>query len=217
VNKKSKVWVTLILTFVIYCSNAFAEEKGNGGRFILPKPNLSANMTLQKALQNRHTSEFLDKRLPEQVLANLLWAAFGINRKDGKRTAPSAKNTQDITIYAAMKSGVYKYVPNSNQLTLVLKEDIRGKVGYQSFLKSAPVVLIYVSDFTKFGKMSDSEKTFYSAADTAFIGQNVYLYCAGDNLATVIVGWVKRNDIAKILKLNASEKVTLLQPVGYPK
>jgi SagB-type dehydrogenase family enzyme len=207
---------TVLLSFLWL--NLFAEETINGNNIILPKPNISSKITLQSVLLNRKsTREFSNKELSKQTLSNLLWAAFGVNRKDGRRTAPSAKNAQDITIYIAMKDGVYKYASVQNQLDLVIKEDIRGKVGYQPFLKDAPVILIYVSDLSKFGKMSESDKTFYSAADTGFISQNVYLYCTGEKLGTVVAGWVKRDDVFKILKLNKEEKVILIQPVGYPK
>ena len=207
----------VILMF--FCLSIYADKTTLENNMIdLPKPNLSPEITLKNALKNRRSMRaFSTKELSNQTLSNLLWSAFGVNRSDGKRTAPSAVNAQDVSIYLAMGKGVFKYKASQNKLDLVLKEDIRDKVGSQSFLNNAPVVLIYISDLSKFTKMSESDKIFYSAADTGLISQNVYLYCAGEGLATVVAGWAKRDVIAEILKLSSTEKVTLIQPVGYPK
>ena len=147
-----------------------------------------------------------------------MWAGFGLNRKDGKRTAPTAVNAQNITVYAAMEKGVYKYDPEKLQLRPVLNKDIRKDLGYQKFLQRVPVDLIFVADLssTKFNKMSKDDRMFYSAMNTGYISQNIYLYCASENLATVAVGWVKRDAVSKLLKLGKYQKVMLAQPVAYP-
>jgi SagB-type dehydrogenase family enzyme len=172
-----------------------------------------------QVLKDRHsTREFSPEKLPPQVLANLLWAAFGINRPDtGKRTAPSAMNWQEIDIYIATADGLYAYNAQGNKLDPVVAEDVRGATGMQPFVKDAPVNLVYVADLAKTGKSSTEEKNFYTGADVGFIAQNVYLFCASEGLAVVVRGSIDRPVLAKAMKLRPEQKILLSQTVGYPK
>jgi SagB-type dehydrogenase family enzyme len=186
---------------------------------ILPAPQTDGGMPLMQVLKERHsTREFGSDKLPPQVLSNLLWAAFGINRPDsGKRTAPSAMNWQEIDIYVATADGLYVYDAKGNKLKPVLAEDVRSSAGMQPFVKDAPVNLIYVADLAKTGHASEEDKTFYTAADVGFIAQNVYLFCASEGLAVVVRGSVDRTMAAKVFKLRPDQKILLAQTVGYPK
>ena len=183
----------------------------------LPAPHTSGGRPLMQVLKERQTRrEFRPEKLPMQVLANLLWAAFGINRPDGRRTAPSAMNWQEIDIYVATSDGLFLYNAKANRLELVLGKDVRAATGTQAFVATAPVNLVYVADFNKTGH-SGTETEFFTAADVGFIGQNVYLFCASEGLATVIRGSLDRPALAKIMKLAPSQRVLLAQSVGYPK
>ena len=183
------------------------------------KPQMTGGRPLMEALRDRKTSRrFSSKDLPRQVLSNLLWAACGVNRPEsGKRTAPSAVNWQEIDVYVAMAKGLYLYDAAAHALKPVLSEDIRAHVGIQRFVKGAPVSLIYVADFAKMRRAKPDDKVFYSATDTGFISQNVYLYCASERLATVVIGMVRRPALATKMKLRPDQKIILAQPVGYPK
>jgi len=185
----------------------------------LPPPNLNSGKSLMQSLQVRKSSrDFSAKKLPVEVLSNLLWAAFGVNRPDsGRRTAPSAVNWQEIDIYVAMADGLYLYNAKDHVLKPVIKEDIRGLTGKQAFVKEAPVNLIYVANYSRMGGGYAEEKSFYSAADTGFIAQNVYLYCASEGLATVVRGLIDRDVLAKAMQLRDNQKIVLSQTVGYPK
>ena len=185
----------------------------------LPKPQMEGGKPLMQALKERQTiRDFSPEKLPLQVISNLLWAADGINRPEaGKRTAPSAVNWQEIDIYVTLAEGVYLYDAKTNELKPVLAEDIRAKTGGQPFVGTAPMNLVYVADYARMGEKSSLEdKTFYSACDTGFISQNVYLYCASEGLATVVRGYVDKEALAKTLNLRPDQKVTLAQTVGYP-
>ncbi|HUJ24235.1 MAG TPA: nitroreductase family protein, partial [Bryobacteraceae bacterium] len=81
----------------------------------------------------------------------------------------------------------------------------------------APLDLVYVADYSKMTNVSETDRLLYSAADTGFIGQNVYLYCASEGLITVIRGSIDRDALAKALKLRPDQKITLAQTVGYAK
>lgn len=174
---------------------------------------------LMQAFKERMTSRsFSSEKLPVQTLSNLLWAAFGINRPDsGKRTAPSALNWQEIDIYVAIPEGLYLYDAKKHSLIPVLKEDIRSLTGRQPFVKEAPVNFIYVADLSKTGTAGKEERELYTAVDTGFISQNVYLFCASEGLATVVRGLIDREKLAKTMKLRPDQKIIVAQTVGYPK
>jgi SagB-type dehydrogenase family enzyme len=185
----------------------------------LPAPQMMGGKPLMDCLKARQSGrDFGAEVLPPQVLANMLWAANGINRSDsGKRTAPSAVNWQDMEIYAAMANGLFLYLPKEHALKRIAAEDIREATGSQEFVKIAPLNLIYVSDYSKMQRGTDEEKRFYSGAHTGFISQNVYLYCASEGLSTVVRALVGRDALAKLMKLRPEQHITLAQSVGHPK
>lgn len=191
---------------------------GQGGNIQLPQPETSGGMPLMEALANRSTSrDFSPKELDLQTLSNLLWAANGINRpEEGKKTAPSAVNWQEIEIYVSLPKGVYLYNAQQNCLELHMKGDHRKATGQQDFVEIAPVNLIYVGDFSRMEEARGEEKMhWYTAADAAFISQNVYLFCASEGLATVVRGLVDREELKKLLKLPEHKHVVLCQSVGH--
>ena len=100
---------------------------------------------------------------------------------------------------------------------MVVSGDLRAASGTQDFVATAPLNLVYVSDYAKMSRSSDSDKLLYSGAETGFISQNVYLYCASEGLATVVRASVNRDALSKILKLRSDQKITLVQTVGRPK
>jgi len=162
------------------------------------------------------TRTFSGEKLPMQTLSNLLWAAFGINRPDGRRTAPSAKNWQETEIYVATADGVYLWDAKKNALNTIVTKDIRAMTGTQAYVKDAPVVLIYVSDYSKVDA-GGLDKQILVGADTGLISENVYLFCASEGLATVVRALIDSDALAKELKLRPDQKIILDQCVGYPK
>ncbi len=185
----------------------------------LPAPQTDGGQPLMQVLRKRATSrEFSSKPLPSQVLSNLLWAGFGVNRPEsGRRTAPSAVNWQETDIYVVLPEGTYLYNAKGSALEPVVAGDLRGLTGTQDFVAQAPLNLVYVADFARMGNASPESKVFNSAADTGFIAENVYLFCASEGLATVVRGSVNKTKLAEALKLRPDQRVTLAQTVGYPK
>ncbi len=184
----------------------------------LPSPDTVGGKPLMQCLKERRTSRSFDsKPLPRQVLSNLLWAAFGVNRPDGRRTAPSAMNMQEINVYAVMQDGLYLYDATSQSLKQIVKEDIRGKTGTQSFVKDAPLDIVYVADFSKAGRASSDDRILYTAADCGFIAQNVYLFCASEGLACVVRASIDKSTLSKVMNLRSDQMIILSQTVGYPK
>jgi len=184
----------------------------------LPKPQITGGKPLMQVLNERHsTRTFSDRKLSPQVLSNVLWAAWGINRPDGKRTVPTANNKQGMDVYAALPEGIFLYDAQANTLKPVVDKDLRALTGRQDFVGKAPLNLIYVADFAKMTSTSDADKLRYSAAHTGFMAENVYLYCTSEGLGTVIRAYFDSPALEKALKLRPDQKVILCQTVGYPK
>jgi len=195
---------------------ARAEE---GAAVKLPPPQTEGGMPLMQALKERHsTREFSPEKLQPQALSNLLWAAAGINRPgEGKRTAPSARNWQEIEVYVAMEDGLFLYDPKPHALVPRAKADLRAATGMQDFVATAPVNLVYVADTSRPGAISPEELTLYTAADTAFMAENVYLFAASAGLGAVVRGAVDREALKKAMGLRPAQRVVLCQSVGMPK
>jgi SagB-type dehydrogenase family enzyme len=215
---KALLCIAIILFSV---SSSFAAELSP---IKLLPPDMKGGKSLMQSLQERKTSRsFSTKKLPIEVISNLMWAACGINRPDsGKRTSPTALNWQEIDVYVAMEEGLYLYNAKAHVLEPVLGSDLRKNTTdllqpSRSSVANAPLQLIYVADYSKMSfVVSDEEKKLYSSADTGFIAQNVYLYCASEGLATVIRGMVDRDTLFKVMKLRDKQKIILVQSVGYP-
>ena len=215
----SQLRIILILAFLSIVSwvgesNVFAEKLKP---IELLKPQLERGILLMQALKERKSErQFSTKELSLELISNLLWAASGVNRPDsGKLTSPTAKNWQEIEIYVAMKQGLYLYDAQKHTLEPIMAKDVRELAGLQSFTQIAPLDLIYVADFAKMGGYNEGT-IFYSAADTGFISQNVYLFCASEGLATVVLGWVDKPALSKAMNLRGDQRIILTQPVGYP-
>lgn len=187
-------------------------------RLELPTPRKDGGKPLMAALMLRRSiREYLDKPLPRQVLSDLLWAAFGVNRPSGDRTAPYWRHVMVMDIYAAMADGVWLYEPKAHVLLSYLKDDIRAQTGTQDFVGTAPLDLIYVAHGERMTDVSPEERRLYASVDTGFIGQNVYLFCASEGLATVFRGSANQAKVARLLKLPEQQFVTFAQTVGYPR
>ena len=182
----------------------------------LPPPDKAGGKPLMQCLTERKSERKFDsKPLPPQILSDLLYAADGISRPDGRKTVPTARNLQSQEVYAVMADGLYLYHPKTHSLDLVKAGDIREKCGMQAIHKTAPIVLIYVGDVSKIGKNA-AEKVFYAANHAGYASQNVYLYCTSAGLATVVCGLVNKPELEKVMELPGTKRVQLTQPVAYP-
>jgi SagB-type dehydrogenase family enzyme len=183
----------------------------------LPAPDKRGGLPLMQALAKRRSSrEFQRKPLPLPVLSNLLWAAFGVNRRGGGRTAPSAIDAQEIDVYVALPEGAYLYDAQAHALRLVAASDLRRVTGYQDFVDEAPLDLVLVADHARMRMVPAAQRESYASAAAGAIAENVYLYAASAGLATVIRAWIDRAAIADALGLTHDQQVLLSQTVGYP-
>jgi hypothetical protein len=197
----------------------------------LPKPEKDGGKSVLAALWERKTVRNIrEEKLPPQVLSNLLWAAFGVNRESGPfgqkgRTAATASNSQEIDLYVVVPEGIFLYEAAAHRLAPVLGGDQRAKLGGRGRSGSAakaPVNLIFVVDLAKYAqarlqepglKDPEIQKSYYYAA-TGLIAANVYLFAASQGLAA----WFhncNRAGLATLLKLRPDQRVLFAQTVGY--
>ena len=209
--KKNKIITMALATMTglaSFCTQASAQETA------LPKPtqsNVAGSLT--KALQDRRsTRTFTDKAVTDQTLADLLWAADGVNRQDGRRTAPSAMNRQDVTIYVGKADGTFRYDAASNKLVKIGGGDLRkAAAGRNKFIETAPIVLVIASDTG----LTGGNKAI-SGLNVGAVMQNVYLYCAANGLATVCCyAGDTPKDVQKFLGIKENILPLVYMPVGY--
>lgn len=194
-------------------SVALAEEVRS-----LPAPRKYVGRALMQALQARRSiREYSTRPLPAQVLSELLWAAYGINRPGGERTAPYWRHIMVIDVYAAMADGLWLYDPKEHALRRHIGADIRAQTGLQDFVASAPLNLVYVVHGERMTDVSLEDRRLYGSVDAAFAGQNVYLYCASEGLATVFRGAIDYPALERAMQLGEGEFVAFAQTVGYPR
>jgi len=209
--------VCFVFIVLVMCSTLTSAQELKPIKLLNPQKD-GGKPLMQVLNERKSLREYSDKELPLQVLSNMLWAAWGINRPDsGRRTAPSAVNMQEIDVYVSMANGLYLYDAKEHILQPVLAKDIRALTGTQPYVKYAPVNLVFVADVSKMGNRTEERITFTSAADTGFISQNVYLFCASEGLATVVRGRIDKPALAKIMGLRPEQRIILAQSVGYPK
>lgn len=184
----------------------------------LAAPQKAGGMPLMEALARRATARAFDTRdLPDQELSNLLWAAFGVNRPNGRRTAPSAHDARETVIYVLLPRGTFRYDAVANRLDEISREDNRALGGMQAFVKDAPVTLVYVADLDRLGRGSVADRKLTAYIDVGFVAANASLYCASAGFATGVRMMIDHAALASKLKLRASEIIVLAQSVGYPK
>lgn len=201
---------------------AFAPAQGFQP-IVLPKPQKQGGKSLLEALNERRTNRSIaEKKLPAQILSNLLWAASGVNRESGAmRTAPSAMGVREIDLYVFLPEGVYLFDAEAHALKPALAGDHRAKTGNQEDVGKAPVSLVYVADFNKYGagRMTQSDPSVQAAwsnAHAGFIGQNVYLYAAAEGLACWFRAMIDQGALGKLLNLKTGQKALYSQGIGYP-
>lgn len=217
-DRFSGMFATFMLIFVSTFFGAKAQTS-----IELPAPDKKGGMPLMQALNQRHSSRnFSSKEVTLQQLSNLCWAAWGFNRpEDGKRTAPSSMNKQEIELYVVLKDGAYYYNAREHRLDLIKKGDLRSYCGRQAFVAKAPVNFIYVANMKKAGvnKPEDitTEILMTSYANTGFIAQNTYLASVSEGLVCVVRGSIDKPALEKALELSPLHKVILGHTIGYEK
>ncbi len=184
----------------------------------LPNAQRRGGRPLFEALTARQSErEFAPEPLSPQQLADVLWAAAGINRPElGGRTAPSALNAQEVEVYAATASGLYRYDPAAHALQRIVAADVRRVTGYQDFVDTAPLDLVYVADHSRMKLVPAAQREAFAFTAAGAMAQNVYLCCASQGLATVIRAWFDHRALGAAMGLGSDHQLLLAQTVGAP-
>jgi nitroreductase len=195
--------------------------KGAEGVIKLNPPDLNRGISIMQALKKRKsTRSFTDKKLTLQELSDLLWAADGVNRPDGKRTSPAAMAKYCVDIYVVMPEGVYLYNVPKHELEPVAKGDYRKLAGTQDFVYSAPLNLVYVLDMKMWENASkappEEKRRQWAQYEVGFLVQNVYLYCASEGLGTVVRAGLDQKGFGELVKVSP-DRIMLAQTIGWPK
>jgi SagB-type dehydrogenase family enzyme len=184
----------------------------------LNSPNKSRGSAVMKALSDRHSDREYDaKDISLQDLSDLLWAANGVNRSNGNRTAPSAMNRQEIDVYIVREDGTYLYDAADNTLKPLSKGDYRKAVaGGQDFAATAPVCIVLAANLEKLGDPASEHTRLIAAMDAGIVCQNINVFCSAAGLSTVPRATMDRDELTKALKLTDKQYLMLNNPVGYP-
>ncbi|MCE5331421.1 MAG: SagB/ThcOx family dehydrogenase [Bacteroidales bacterium] len=185
----------------------------------LETPDTLGGKPLMTALQNRKSDrQFETKNLSLKHLSEVLWAANGINRKNGKRTVPSAMALYPLQTYALLANGIYFYNPQKHQLEPVVEGDFRELAGKQDFVKGAPLNLVFIADYKTYEgekKVEADKRVWLASLDAGHCTQNVYLYCASEGLKCVVRAGAQETELLKVLKLDDKYQFIVAQTVGY--
>lgn len=210
------------MKYILIAALAFASLVNINAQDIkLNEPVKTGGISVMEAFDKRQSSsEFSDKELSIQDLSNLLWAANGINRENGKKTAPSAQNSQDIDVYVALPNAVYKFDAQANNLILISEGDYRGLAGGKKDNPLPPSILYIVADASKYKPSaynSIEHITDMNKVDAGIVSQNISLFCSGMGLGTKPRAQMNHAELKKVLKLSDSQTLMLNHPVGYLK
>lgn len=184
----------------------------------LQTPDTVGGKHLMRAIKLRKTDrQFDNKNLSLRDLSNILWVANGINRTNGKRTVPSAMALYPLKTFAVLSNGIYLYNPQKHQLEPVVKGDYRNLAGLQDFVKSAPLNLVFIADYSVYEarKITGEKRIYLASLDAGHCSQNVYLYCASEGMKCVVRAGANEKELLKLLNLNENHQFIVAQTVGY--
>lgn len=204
-----------ILTIITLMAGFYASAQD----IRLPAPHRTGGKPLMEALALRSTNRSMDpaQALSRQQLSDMLWAAWGINRPDGRRTAASALNRQEIDLYVVGRDNAYRYDAPSHTLKIVATGDLRRKVSSQEFARTGCWILLYVADYRRMMRSDDAQgNAVMSAVDAGLIAQNVYLFGASEELAVVVHASIDRTTAAEALGLDEQQHIIIAQTIGIP-
>jgi len=181
----------------------------------LNPPDLNKGVSLMQALKQRKSSRsYSDKKLTQQQLSDMLWAADGVNRPDKKRTSPAAMGVYNTDIYVVLAEGIYLYEPVGQELKPVVKGDYRKAAGMQDFVGKAAVELVYVynpkdSNNPRTRQISPEKRMVWIDVEVGCMVQNVYLYCASEGVASVVRGMIDQKKFDEIIKVKPEQAIRI--------
>ena len=205
--------LALFAAFTCPAQDAAAKIDTKAVEVALPAPAKTGGMPLMQTLAERKTiRDYKPAELDAATISEILYAANGVNRPDGKRTIPTAMNKQDLEVYIALPSAAYHYDAKANKLVKIADGDFRTElIANKNMAQNSACILVYASDSSKF-----PNDIKYPAIHVGEASQDVYLYAASKGLGTVSLGMYDEKGVRKVFKLEDKMTVILAQAVGVP-
>jgi len=193
----------------------------------LPAPRVDGDFSVERALRERRSvREFSRAALTTAEVSQLLWAAQGVTRRDGLRTAPSAGALYPLELHLVvgaaqgLEPGIYKYVPDGHKLVRkVSGEQRRGLAAAalgQECVADAAVVLAFAAVERRTTRKYGSRGARYILIEVGHAAQNVLLQASALGLGAVAVGAFDDAKVAALLNLPPEEAPLYLIPLGRP-
>jgi SagB-type dehydrogenase family enzyme len=240
-RKKIVLLIILIIVFIAVVSAFYLSEpkktvytvtKNANGIITLPSPQLTGNISVEEAIQNRRSiRKFSNESLSINNVSQILWAAQGItNKQSSLRAAPSAGQVYPLEIYLiagtegvnGLEEGVYHYSPSNNTLEKKINGDLRADLSSiadnQPWVKQAPVNILITGNYQKMiDKYTDKELcTRFVDLEAGHVGENIYLQSETLGLVTVSLGSFNETQLKQLLQLPDNETPIYIFPVGHP-
>ena len=166
------------------------------------------------ALEQRHTTrEFASTELTMADISAVLWAANGVNRQDGRRTAPTAMNRQYIDLYIVGENGAFRYDATAHALVTVRDANVKDRIGRQAHVASASHILVLVADTPRIPGPEESRLSWAHSTAGA-MAENVHLMAAARGIGTGMVAGIRAEDIRRALSLPAETVPLYVMPLG---
>ncbi len=189
-----------------------------GAEIALDKPQASLGVDIMQALQIRKsTKSYTTKEISFEALSNVLWASHGVNRENGKRTAPTAMGKYYMDLYVVSSAGIHLYDPDKHSLGLISNENVKTLIAKQTYVGEASHILVMVADLTRFHELvKETFKLPAAYATAGCMAQNIYLTAGAMDLGTCFVVSMKEDVIKDKLRLKEHQIPIVIMPVGYP-
>jgi nitroreductase len=213
-----KIVLLAVIAAVAVVGGAYAPIGAADKGLVLPQPKKNMNIDVMQTFRERQSARSFkkNKMLQREDLAALLWAGYGVNRPDGKKTVATARGKDLLDLYVALDAGIYKYDPQAHVLVFVAADDIRASIGRQSFVADAPAVIILVGKTGAFPGSTAEQETAYLNYTAGAASQNIYLAAAALKLSTVVAASYDTAVARRSLRLSENQVPLYIMPVGYP-
>lgn len=188
----------------------------------LPAPTTDGPMSLEEALAQRHSvRSFAESSLALDELGQLLWAAQGITRDWGGRTAPSAGALYPLELYLVTAAATYHYLPTEHSLVTLTTQDLRDALWdaglQQDALREAPATLVIAAIFERTATKYGDRASRYVYMEAGHAAQNVLLQAVALGLGAVPIGAFHEEQLAEALGLLPDHIPIYLIPIGHPR
>jgi len=194
----------------------------------LPAPRIAGALSVEQALAGRRSvRDFASTPLTLEQVGQLLWAAQGENRPNGRRTAPSAGATYPLELRLAagevegLAPGLYRYVPSGHRLERLDVRDLRlalvRAAHEQAWMAEAPALVAVSAIAARTAARYGERAERYVPIEVGHAAENFLLQAVALGLGSTPVGAFDDRAVENLLALGAGETPYLLLPVGKPR